>query len=851
MMKVSNRKIISRLANASFKANKLRNGVAIMAIALTTILFTTLFTIGIGAIETFEQQTMRQSGGSAHTVMKYITEEQFNAVKDHSLIRQIGYSKYISTADNSPFLKRRLEMWVQDAVGAELRFSTPTTGKLPQAADEIAMDTVSLDLLGIPHELGQEVPLSYRMKDKPYTKNFKLSGYWTSEPAISVGFGVLSKDFVDVEMADLPVTYRTDHDMTGVVSADIMFSNSWDIEKKLEQVITDSGYRYHTEDSTEPFEVNDIEGNLNWAYLSSGLSLDATTIVSLAAAAVLIILTGYLIIFNIFHISIIKDIKFYGLLKTIGTTSRQLHRMILKQAMLLSVIGIPFGLMIGFIVGKHLLPLFMGIMDIEHAYIDVSISPIIFIGAALFAWITVYISTRKPSRIAGKVSPVEAVRYSGVSEAMKRTSKKSTDGGKLHKMAWSNLGRNRKRTVMVILSLSLGLVLLNSVFTLSKGIDMDKYLSKFVDTDYLIGHANYFNMNHFRSADDALTESFIQAVEAQPGFEEGGRIYNNVYVGDSFIRYTGDNRQAYPNWDVLLPEGEQQQLTLYGMDQLPLSRLDIIEGEKSINKLMEKLATGRYIIEGLHSGDHGEVLWETDRYKVGENVQLTVDGKEYEYEVIAKAKMNMMTNTIRSSSSFSMYLPTEEYLNIVTRPVVMTYAYNVEGSYEPAMDAFLNNYTSKTEPTMNYESKLTMKDSFIGLKNLIVNVGSILSLIIGLIGILNFMNSMLTSIMSRRQEFAIMQSIGMTNRQLRKMVIYEGLYYALATIVVSGILGIVFSYLIIGGVVGNLWFFTYQFTIVPLLLSYPLLLLLSGLIPYFSFRSINRQSVVERLRDHR
>ena len=149
---------------------------------------------------------------------------------------------------------------------------------------------------------------------------------------------------------------------------------------------------------------------------------------------------------------------------------------------------------------------------------------------------------------------------------------------------------------------------------------------------------------------------------------------------------------------------------------------------------------------------------------------------------------------------------------------------------------------------MNYDSKMTMMDSFKGMKDMLINVGGMLCLIIGLIGILNFVNSMLTSLISRRQEFAIMQSIGMTDKQLRRMVIFEGLYYAVATIMASLILGIIFSYAVIGGVVGNLWFFSYKFTITPLVVAYPALLVLSVIIPYVAFRSLSKQSVVERLR---
>lgn len=194
-----------------------------------------------------------------------------------------------------------------------------------------------------------------------------------------------------------------------------------------------------------------------------------------------------------------------------------------------------------------------------------------------------------------------------------------------------------------------------------------------------------------------------------------------------------------------------------------------MEGELDL----DKLATGKYIIEGLPADDHDNVQWDVDRYKIGEKVQITVDGQMYEYEVLAKAKTDYYTNTNRRGSSFTMYLPADEFTKIVERPIVMTYAFNVEKNYEQAMDTFLKSYTKDTEPLMNYDSKLTLLDSFKGLQSMLINVGGMLCLIIGLIGILNFINSMLTSLLSRRQEFAIMQSIGMTDKQLRKMVVLK------------------------------------------------------------------------------
>ena len=105
-------------------------------------------------------------------------------------------------------------------------------------------------------------------------------------------------------------------------------------------------------------------------------------------------LTGYLIIYNIFQISVMKDIHFYGLLKTIGTTDRQLKKIIHRQALILSCGGIPIGLIIGYFLGKSLIPAIMSISSIGSY--ETHANPFIFTGNAVFALITVAIS--KPSR---------------------------------------------------------------------------------------------------------------------------------------------------------------------------------------------------------------------------------------------------------------------------------------------------------------------------------------------------------------------------------------------------------------------------------------------------------------------
>ena len=123
-------------------------------------------------------------------------------------------------------------------------------------------------------------------------------------------------------------------------------------------------------------------------------------------------------------------------------------------------------------------------------------------------------------------------------------------------------------------------------------------------------------------------------------------------------------------------------------------------------------------------------------------------------------------------------------------------------------------------------------------------------MIIGLIGIANFVNSVLTSIITRRKEFAMLQSIGMTGRQLKQLLAWEGVYYAAGTILASAVIGTLFSSVAVRAIAGGIWFFTYQFILWPMLAVYPFLLLLTMVIPTLLYRWGASASIIERLRQN-
>lgn len=444
--------------------------------------------------------------------------------------------------------------------------------------------------------------------------------------------------------------------------------------------------------------------------------------------------------------------------------------------------------------------------------------------------------------------------------------KKSTDGGKIYRMAFSNLARNKKKTVVVILSLSLSVILLNSVFTVTSSFDMDTFLKKFVTSDFLIGNAKYFGLDHYwgRSLEDIgkenLTESFIAACEEQDGFADGGRIYGTGTVGleaASWImpeKLKKNEDGEYCPWhedEPMRPDknGILGDVMLYGLERFPLGEAEVYEGESDVEKLWEKLSTGKYLLYAAPVDDNGKVETEWIKHQVGDKITLVMEDKtRREFEILALIKENYFGLTCRASSEFSYYTTADVFKEMASDQFLMSYAFDVEDDKEEEFSRYVEQYTTKQEPLMDYESKKQWVDDFSGLKNLIVLVGGMLTLVIGIIGILNFINSILTGIVTRQKEFAMMESIGMTKKQLTRMVIYEGLYYAGITIVTSLVMGSLFSLTVVRALSGGMWFMKYHFVIRPMLLVFPVLLILGVIVPVIAGRSQRKVSLIERIR---
>lgn len=887
-MNVSNRKCIYNLSRKSLRANRVRNLVAVLAIILTTVLFNSLFTIAGTIVNSFQQQSFRQVGGDMHGTFKNVTEEQIRELSGDPLIVKTGIRLTLGMPTDPPFNKTHVEVSYMDANCAKGYFCVPEQGSLPQeGTDQIACDTRILQLLGITPEIGAKITLPYYMgingegdRKKLVTDTFTLSGWWEYDPASMASMAVVPLSYAKETLSGYERNNK--NDVTGQWDLNIYLKSSLHIESDLIKILNNHGYQ-----NEDMRAENYIATGVNWAYVGAQFSnsLDFGMIAAIVVLLILIVFTGYLIIYNIFQISVSNDIRFYGLLKTIGTTPRQIQRIIRQQALLLSLIGIPIGLIAGYIVGNLLTPVIMN--TLSYSVTHVTVNPLIFIGAALFSFVTVLLSSNKPGKIAGSVSPIEAIRYTE-GHRSKASRKKGKDGGKIPRMALTNLGRNRKKTVLVVLSLSLAVVLFQMTCTFASGFDMNKYLRKFVVTDFILGDAEYFQVGgDFFNIEQAVPEEDIAAVEAQGDITGSGRVYGRIgamqeLVSEDWFRQKYERRYNEEALNQLIESSGRAAdgritssfVDVYGMEPYALDHLTVIDG--SLDALYDP--NQNTIAAVYMTDDYDNPQDDSNWAKVGDQVTLRyIDEMEYydartgqtgeadsipeDYLQSRAAKYRDVTYTVaacvtvRSSMSYRYYAGEQFVLNAEVfqrdsgTSAVMNYLFDTADESEEKMKEFLENYTENVNISLDYESKQSYSDEFESLRGMFMMLGGTLSFIIGLIGILNFFNAILTSIFTRKREFAVLQSIGMTGGQLKAMLVWEGVFYAALTIIMSLVLN-VGSGLLLGKVItGMFWFFTYHFSLIPTLCVIPVFLLLGTVLPLIVYRNISRQSIVERLRE--
>ena len=866
----NNTEVIKRLSKRYFKKNRIRNLAAILAIMLTAFLFTSITSLVFSMSSSIQLSMQMQKGSKADGDIRYLTEEQYQELQNSDFIKEAGCRRFVGFASNAS--GHMVEINYADPVQQELTFCTPTHGKAPKKANEIATTDQALEALGVEAKVGETVPVEFTLRGETYQYEMVVSGWW--EAANDTGsLLIVSEQFVKDNPEIFVNTYAEDREIAGTYMADVVLKDKRHIQKQLQEFALSVG--------GEPEQMNAdnyiacSQNQVGNAMLQPGMMLSVVVFV------LLFVVSGYLLIYNIFDISVMQDVRQYGLLRTIGTSTRQIKKIVNRQAIWLTMIGLPLGLIFGFLVSKMLLPVVMKFFQANSLNaMKVSVSPLIFLIAAVFTIFTVIISTRKPAKKAAKISPLEAIRYTG--QENKKTKKtKRTHGAKLSYMAFSNLGRNKRRSVFIVLSMLLCIVLFNSIIVITQSMDEEKWISRSTKTDFTVYNSVAVNgVSPFQYREDGLPDSVVNLINQQKGVEKERILYRNTrddsdvtvdYKFEDMVCIAEETEEdyvskAYENGSSLriVPGTEDGYFgNVFGVSEAFWEDVTIYEGENNLDALKEKMETGDYVIVGTIidrlTGEAEEETQLQQQLQVGDSITFSKDGKEEktctilakatvvatEYETYAGANG---ATYIGGDAPF-LYMSDTKFKELYEEPTIFSYSFNAEQGEKENLEGFLADFTGENT-SVAYTSTKLLQEQLASNRNIVLLVGGMIGVILAFAGLINFTNMMVTNIITRRHEFAAMQSIGMTNRQLRRLIMDEGLYYAAGADVIGGLLAAVLGMTVLKSVLNSpsMWYFTLRFTLVPALFIAVIYLILAAVIPVVVLHFFNKGSVVERLR---
>jgi putative ABC transport system permease protein len=365
------------------------------------------------------------------------------------------------------------------------------------------------------------------------------------------------------------------------------------------------------------------------------------------------------------------------------------------------------------------------------------------------------------------------------------------------------------------------LILLNSAVSAAISFDMDAYLSGSIISDFAVAHYSIFANLADAKITNGVAAEFLREAKARGADEISNIYYNN------FVDYSAE----YP---VTGPQ-------VYGVGERELAFFSSVD--------YEKLRSGNYVIvsnDVINYGDNavtvpqaGDTLTLTNDNGITQVFEVYDSVDRYPFHLSARFRFANCLTVVMASEVFSdFYGGTEPMQTNI----------NVSAENISDFEIWLDGYTANQNPDLDFISRNTLKTEFDGLRTTYLALGGAMSLILALIGVLNFINAVVASITARRRELAMLQSVGMTGKQTRSMLFSEGICYTALTVVFTLTAGLGIGRLIVQGIAGMTWFFKPSFTVMPSIYCVVPLFAICAVVPLVCYKRLTRESLVERLR---
>lgn len=816
-------KMTTRVAYCNMRHYKSKNILIGIAIILTTLLLFVIPSIGKDMVEV-NFAVINKIYPTWHALYRNVDESTVMKLAAHHDVKTYGLRSdagYMNLEDAT------VSMMYMDRTGMELYKVKLKEGQLPQKENGIVVSKGILEALGQNGKIGDTITVPYQiLKDDglDYTKekDFRICGFLADNESSKEQkqyTSLVSEAFLKAEIPVEQVKYRFLLQVNG------------------QKGNTTADYTETIQNIARQFGISEDDMNINKEYLAANY-VDPATIPVVVGIMLIVVLAGIITIYSVYYVSMNQRVREFGKLKAIGATKRQLRQIVLREGMGVALFAIPIGLLIGTVAVKVVLLQFVehakdSNVLITEAYKVVAKGEVqlyywwIYLLAIAVTLCTVYLSLMKPMRMAAKVSEIEAMRYQGGSKRQK-SSRKGYQFLNIGRLTKRNLAENKKKSTITIVSMAVtGIFVMMVATVLSCANPMESAKSSIVGQYEISPIVESGNKEHPEyewaevQKNNPLNEGLKQQIEELDGVERVDVFTALKVSGGPFEEKIGTE---FING---VPEEYAEEL-----------KKGITEG----NVTYEELKSGDKVIL-----DRALLHWYPD-IKVGDKLKLNIhDGdntfqKEIEvaaigeygtgltnYNCLIMAKEGAEKLTINNSSSYFQVIADKDYDEALEASLQAI----VDGSGRLQMRTWKNEYDT-------WENAIQMTRgacyAFI--------------IILAAISIMNLINTMINSVHVRKKELGMMQAIGMSDRQLMKMLQLEGIFYTVGTLIISIGVGSLAGYplFLYAKRTGMFDISTYHYPVTAAIIIILTLFVIQMLLAIFIAKSVRKDSLIERIR---
>lgn len=837
MLKNNNQAVVKRLAKNNLKSNRRRSLSMVLAIMLSSFLLFSVFTVGTTYLKMQRQQNIRLNGAEFDAIMYGISEEQKEILEENPTVEHYGVVMVSGVvaeteADKTPGVGL---LYADDTYWKKMMAPARkfVKGHYPVEENEVMVTEDALKKCGFSDKkIGDEITFVYEINEKREVETFRISGIWD-------GYGdtdnfYMSKAFCDKQKLDA-VYYGRCH---------ISFCKKW-MSDEAQQAFIDS---MKLKKSQRLFYVYEY-GNATEIFLG------------LSGIALVTVLSAYLLIYNIMYLSVAGNIRYYGLLQTIGMTGRQIRQLMQKQLLWIGGIGMLAGILIGAGTSFFLIPVVVKtfVSAKEMGAVQVTFHPIIVLLTVLLTGCTVWYAGRKPTKIAVGSSPVEALEYRVVSSVTKRH--KTRKGSLIVRMALEQLTRNKKKTMVTMLSLAASLSVFLCLITLLHTQSAREYSYNYMGLDMVLKNDTINNMVLNRAAEGEeqiqgvhpiLNEELLNEIRQTDGVEE---VLPTITV-PTIIPWEKEvtdvwMREFYETWMNIPYEDDieeyQQHPENFGSSLVGITEEDF----RALNAEMEQPVDEEAFLSGKIC-----ILYRHGLFGLDEK---ELRGKQISCEEYVHPE-NTRTFEIAGMTDVGDYVsllgfpPTMIVIDdavkaFTEKPIVFRVGIRYAEEYhKETEDAILSNIEESPNKTdFSWDSKIEQAENVKAAQGHMMEIGFGIVLILGIIGVMNYINTSVGNMQSRQKEISIMESVGMTERQVKKMLVWEGIFYTGGVLFLTLTVGIGITYVIYQTM--NYMGAKFWFPVLPFLGATLILFVVCIVVPVWTYQKIEKSgSLVERIR---